>query len=114
MILDDLTKITELDTQNMFQMVYSWAELVEEILQYSFEVPTKAEVGRYTISYERINLISQIVICLGKFSQNNWDWVRRNSRDILQEIQITFLPNSIRLSTKGIVSTLIFPIIKDP
>jgi len=63
MILDDLTKITELDTQNMFQMVYSWAELVEEILQYSFEVPTKAEVGRYTISYERINLISQIVIC---------------------------------------------------
>jgi glucose/mannose-6-phosphate isomerase len=61
MILDNLTKISELDTQNMFQMVYDWPELIEKVLQYSFELPVKAEVGRYTISYEEP--ISQILIC---------------------------------------------------
>ncbi|MHA2202143.1 MAG: bifunctional phosphoglucose/phosphomannose isomerase [Candidatus Hodarchaeales archaeon] len=61
MILDDLARISELDTQNMFQMVNNWPELIEELLQYSFELPAKAEVGRYTISYE--GPISQIVIC---------------------------------------------------
>jgi len=35
MILDNVTKISELDTQNMFQMVYDWAELIEKILQQS-------------------------------------------------------------------------------
>lgn len=61
MILDNLSKITELDTQNMFQMVYNWPELIEELLQYSFEVPAKAEVGKHTISYKGV--ISQIMIC---------------------------------------------------
>ncbi|UCG02393.1 MAG: bifunctional phosphoglucose/phosphomannose isomerase [Candidatus Heimdallarchaeota archaeon] len=61
MILDNLAKISELDTENMFQMVYDWVELIEELLQYSFELPAKAKVGRYTISYE--GTISQILIC---------------------------------------------------
>ncbi|MFX0204563.1 MAG: SIS domain-containing protein, partial [Candidatus Hodarchaeota archaeon] len=61
MILDNLTKISELDTENMFQMVYDWAELIEEILQHSFVLPVKTEVGRYLISYQ--GPISQILIC---------------------------------------------------
>ncbi|MFX0125078.1 MAG: bifunctional phosphoglucose/phosphomannose isomerase [Candidatus Hodarchaeota archaeon] len=61
MILDNLAKISELDTQNMFQMVYDWAELIEKILQYSLELPAKAQVGRYSISYE--GPVAQIMIC---------------------------------------------------
>ena len=61
MVLDDLTKISELDTENMFQMVYDWPKLIEEILEYSFELPIKTEVGKYAISYD--GPISQILIC---------------------------------------------------
>ena len=61
MILDNLAKISELDTQNMFQMVYDWAELIEKILQQSFELPAQTNVGKYSISYG--GPISQIMIC---------------------------------------------------
>ncbi|MFW9904148.1 MAG: bifunctional phosphoglucose/phosphomannose isomerase [Candidatus Thorarchaeota archaeon] len=61
MALDNISQISELDTENMFQMVYDWPELIEEILQYSFEVSVKVDVGTYAISYE--GAISQILIC---------------------------------------------------
>ncbi|MFX1516287.1 MAG: bifunctional phosphoglucose/phosphomannose isomerase [Promethearchaeota archaeon] len=61
MILDNSAKISELDTENMFQMVYDWPELIEKILQHSFELPAKTDVGRYSISYE--GPISHILIC---------------------------------------------------
>ena len=60
MILDNLENISELDSENMFQMVYDWPELIERTLRYSFEV-VNARVGNYEFSYD--DSISQIVIC---------------------------------------------------
>ncbi len=51
MSLDDLSRIEELDTQNMFQMVYEWPELIEKLLEQSFDVPDHSTIGQYTISY---------------------------------------------------------------
>ncbi len=61
LILDDSTRISKLDTENMFEMVYNWPELIERTLRFSFEVPKNARVGKYKISYEKS--ISNIVIC---------------------------------------------------
>ncbi|MFX0208510.1 MAG: bifunctional phosphoglucose/phosphomannose isomerase [Candidatus Hodarchaeota archaeon] len=74
MILDDLTKISELDSQNMFQMVYNWAELVEELLKHSFEVPEQITISQRTISYA--DPIAQILICGMGGSAVSGDYLR--------------------------------------
>lgn len=74
MILDDLIRISELDSQNMFQMVYNWAELVEELIQHSFKVPAQTTVGQYSISYKEP--ISQILICGMGGSAVSGDYLR--------------------------------------
>ncbi|MFX1285654.1 MAG: bifunctional phosphoglucose/phosphomannose isomerase [Promethearchaeota archaeon] len=74
MILDNLTKISELDSQNMFQMVYNWAELIEELLQHSFEVPDQVTVNQRTISY--VDPISQVVVCGMGGSAVSGDYLR--------------------------------------
>ncbi|UCE12714.1 MAG: bifunctional phosphoglucose/phosphomannose isomerase [Candidatus Heimdallarchaeota archaeon] len=61
MILDDVSKITNLDSQGMFQMVYDWAELVDKLIQQPFEVQSQVTIGKYSISY--IGTISQLIIC---------------------------------------------------
>lgn len=61
MILDDTSKITGLDSQKMFQMVYNWAELVDKLIQQPFELPTQRTIGKYSISYT--GPISQLIIC---------------------------------------------------
>jgi glucose/mannose-6-phosphate isomerase len=63
MTLDDLSKIAELDSENMFQMV-----------QYSFEVPNGVEIGQYKISYE--GSVSQIIICGMGGSAISGDYLR--------------------------------------
>ncbi|UCG90706.1 MAG: bifunctional phosphoglucose/phosphomannose isomerase [Candidatus Heimdallarchaeota archaeon] len=74
MVLDNLANISELDSQNMFQMVYNWAELVEELLQQTLEVPAQTTVGQYLISYT--DPISQIVICGMGGSAVSGDYLR--------------------------------------
>ncbi len=74
MILDDLSKIAELDSENMFQVVYDWPELIERVLQYSFEVPDEVKIGRYKISYN--GFISQLVICGMGGSAISGDYLR--------------------------------------
>ncbi len=59
-MLDDLSRISDLDSQNMFQMVYDWPELIENIMDHSFEVLTHIQVGRYDISYSQP--VSQVLI----------------------------------------------------
>ncbi|MFX0051108.1 MAG: bifunctional phosphoglucose/phosphomannose isomerase [Candidatus Hermodarchaeota archaeon] len=59
--MDDINKISELDSQDMFQMVFDWPELVEELMNQSFEIPGHVTVGSYTISYSKP--ISQVLIC---------------------------------------------------
>ena len=61
MILDNLTEISKLDTKDMFQMVYDWAELVEELIQQQLEIPAQAIVDQYAISYDEP--VTQILIC---------------------------------------------------
>lgn len=60
MMLDNLEKISELDSENMFQMVYDWPELIDRVLKYSFKLPISSKINQYKISYE--GSISQIVI----------------------------------------------------
>ncbi|MFX0016522.1 MAG: bifunctional phosphoglucose/phosphomannose isomerase [Promethearchaeota archaeon] len=72
--LDNLGKISELDSQGMFQIVYKWAELVEELLQQSFKVPAQISVSQYTISYNEP--VSQIVICGMGGSAVSGDYLR--------------------------------------
>ncbi|MHA2243964.1 MAG: bifunctional phosphoglucose/phosphomannose isomerase [Candidatus Hodarchaeales archaeon] len=74
MVLDNLTRISELDSQSMFQMVYNWAELVEDLLQHSFTVPEQTTVNQYTISYNEP--VSQIVICGMGGSAVSGDYLR--------------------------------------
>ena len=50
MNIDDLQEISALDTDNMFDMVFSWPELIEGVLLQSIEIP-------YSTHF------SQIVIC---------------------------------------------------
>ncbi|MFX0171186.1 MAG: bifunctional phosphoglucose/phosphomannose isomerase [Candidatus Hodarchaeota archaeon] len=59
--MDDISKISELDSQEMFQMVYDWPESVEDLMSQSFEIPDRVTVGSYTISYSKP--ISQVLIC---------------------------------------------------
>ncbi len=61
MILDNMTEISKLDSKEMFQMVYDWAELVEKLVQHPFEVPAQVTVDQYTISYNEP--VSQVLIC---------------------------------------------------
>ncbi|MFX0182415.1 MAG: bifunctional phosphoglucose/phosphomannose isomerase [Candidatus Hodarchaeota archaeon] len=61
MVLDDINRISELDTQSMFEMVYRWPEMVEELMKQSFEIPPQAIVGSSSISYSKP--ISQVLIC---------------------------------------------------
>jgi glucose/mannose-6-phosphate isomerase len=61
LILDDIAKISELDSQDMFQMVHDWPELVEDLMNQSFEIPDDTTVGSFTISY--LKPISQVLIC---------------------------------------------------
>ena len=50
MNLDDLQEISSLDSENMFEMVYSWPELIEKTLDQSFDLPSR-------------NQYTQIIIC---------------------------------------------------
>ncbi|MHA2226138.1 MAG: bifunctional phosphoglucose/phosphomannose isomerase [Candidatus Hodarchaeales archaeon] len=74
MNLDDLSKIAKMDTQNMFQMVFKWPELIEKLLRQSFDVPDQCTVGQYTISY--LNSYSQILICGMGGSAVSGDYLR--------------------------------------
>ena len=81
MVLDNLARISELDSQGMFQMVYDWAELVEDLLQHSFEVPEQITVSQSTISY--IEPVSQIVICGMGGSAVSGDYLRTYLEKVL-------------------------------
>ena len=81
MVLDNLARISELDSQGMFQMVYNWAELVEDLLQHSFEVPEQTTVSQYTISYTEP--VSQIVICGMGGSAVSGDYLRTYLEKVL-------------------------------
>ena len=39
--LDNFQEISVLDTEQMFEMVYSWPELIENVLRFSIEIPYK-------------------------------------------------------------------------
>ncbi|MHA1967086.1 MAG: bifunctional phosphoglucose/phosphomannose isomerase [Candidatus Hodarchaeales archaeon] len=82
MILDNSTKISNLDTENMFEMVYNWPELIERTLRFSFEVPKKSRVGKYKISYE--NSISNVVICGMGGSAISGDYLKVYLEDTLE------------------------------
>jgi glucose/mannose-6-phosphate isomerase len=50
MNLDNLREISKMDSENMFEMVYSWPDLIEKTLNQSFDLPSRSHY-------------SQIVIC---------------------------------------------------
>jgi len=89
LILDDSTKISKLDTENMFEMVYNWPDLIERTLRFSFEVPKNVTVGKYKISYE--NSISNIVICGMGGSAISGDFLKVYLEKTLQYIWIVGL-----------------------
>jgi glucose/mannose-6-phosphate isomerase len=85
-MLDDLTRISELDSQNMFQMVYRWPELIENIMDQSFEVLAQAKVGQYEISYTQP--VSQILIVGMGGSAVSGDYLRTY---LIQKISIPII-----------------------
>ncbi len=61
MILDDLQKISGLDTDDMFGTMFSWPSLIETIINSSIEIKTNVSVGKFHLSYTKP--ISSILIC---------------------------------------------------
>ncbi len=61
MDLDDLQRISGLDTDDMFGMVFTWPKLIEKIMNQTIDIPLEISVGSYHISYK--NEISNILIC---------------------------------------------------
>lgn len=73
-MLDDLSRISDLDSQNMFEMVYNWPELIGNIMDQSFEVITHTQVGQYDISYTQP--VSQVLIAGMGGSAVSGDYLR--------------------------------------
>ena len=88
--LDDLQEISNLDSEKMFEMVYSWPELIEKTLNQSFNLPSRDHY-------------SQIVICGMGGSAVSGDYVQtyfENSLIIpIIIIRNYHLPRSIDVNT---------------
>ncbi|MHA1994450.1 MAG: bifunctional phosphoglucose/phosphomannose isomerase [Candidatus Hodarchaeales archaeon] len=61
MDIDDLQKISGLDTDDMLGMVFTWPSLIEKIMDQSIDIPSEISIGTTLISYK--NDISHILIC---------------------------------------------------
>jgi glucose/mannose-6-phosphate isomerase len=61
MNLDDLQKISGIDTDDMLGMVFTWPNLIEKIMTSSLNIPDEIVVGNHHISYK--TKISKILIC---------------------------------------------------
>ena len=61
MDIDDLQKISGLDTDDMFGMVFTWPKLIEKIIHQSIDIPSKISVGNKFLEYNNeINLLRSI------------------------------------------------------
>jgi glucose/mannose-6-phosphate isomerase len=61
MNLENLSDITKLDTQNMFEMVFKWPELIQEVYSTDISIPSTIEIGKYKLKYKV--QISHVMIC---------------------------------------------------
>jgi len=44
MNVDNLNDISQLDTENMFEMVYTWPKLIEQIMAQSITIPFQIRI----------------------------------------------------------------------
>ena len=95
MNLDNLNDISQLDTERMFEMVYTWPNLIENIMEKSISIPNSITIGRNKLKYE--NNISKVVITGMGGSAVSGDYVRtyfENSIDFPILVQRNYtLPN---------------------
>ncbi|MHA2175580.1 MAG: bifunctional phosphoglucose/phosphomannose isomerase [Candidatus Hodarchaeales archaeon] len=61
MNLENLSEFTKLDTQNMFEMVFKWPELIQEVYSTDISIPSTIEIGKYKLKYKV--QISHVMIC---------------------------------------------------
>ena len=61
MNLENLTYISKLDTQNMFEMVYKWPDLIQEVFGTDIPLPDSLTIGKYRLDYTA--QISHVMIC---------------------------------------------------
>ncbi|MHA1945773.1 MAG: bifunctional phosphoglucose/phosphomannose isomerase [Candidatus Hodarchaeales archaeon] len=74
MNLDSLYDISQLDTEKMFEMVYTWPKLIELIIAQSFTTPSSVKIGQNNLNYK--NSINQVVITGMGGSAVSGDYIR--------------------------------------
>ncbi|MHA1953725.1 MAG: bifunctional phosphoglucose/phosphomannose isomerase [Candidatus Heimdallarchaeaceae archaeon] len=74
MNLDNLHDISQLDTEKMFEMVYTWPNFVENITAQTISIPSNITIGKNNLNYQ--NRISQIVITGMGGSAVSGDYIR--------------------------------------
>ena len=74
MNLDSLHDISQLDTEKMFEMVYTWPKLIEQIIAQSFTTPSSVKIGKNNLNYK--NKINQVVITGMGGSAVSGDYIR--------------------------------------
>ena len=81
MDIDDLQKISGLDTDDMLGMVFTWGNFIEGIMDQSIDIPKEISVGSNQINYS--NNISQILLCGMGGSAVSGDYIRTYYADSL-------------------------------
>ena len=82
MNVDNINDISQLDTENMFEMVYTWPKLIEDIMAMSITIPSQIKIGEHHLNYK--NTFSQVVITGMGGSAVSGDYIRiyfENSAD---------------------------------
>ncbi len=83
MDIDDLQKISGLDTDDMFGMVFTWPKLIERIIHQSIDIPSKISVGNKFLEYN--NEISNILIWGMGGSAVSGDYISTYFADFLNQ-----------------------------
>ncbi|MHA1978164.1 MAG: bifunctional phosphoglucose/phosphomannose isomerase [Candidatus Hodarchaeales archaeon] len=81
MDLDDLQKISGLDTDDMLGMVFTWGSFIEKMMNRSIDIPPEISVGTNQISYS--SEISHILICGMGGSAISGDYIKTYYADSL-------------------------------
>ncbi len=74
MNIDNLNDISQLDSEKMFEMVYTWPKLIEQILAQSITIPSQIKIGKHHLNYK--NTFSQVVITGMGGSAISGDYIR--------------------------------------
>ena len=97
MNIDNMNDISQLDTEKMFEMVYTWPKFIEQIMAKSITIPTQIKIGRHRLNYK--NTFSHVVITGMGGSAVSGDYIRalfENSADFPIFVQRNYtLPNFI-------------------